>query len=119
MLGFALSKIVRWPLAILRDSHENTFMGSQLLLAAPRDQGLRNIIMNKHSTTVAIWKDGHTQTALRANCNNSDDSIDFDKAAAELQCEVHEVNMCSEDQMNAYGVSYKDDMFQSFPGLAN
>lgn len=75
--------------------------------------------MSKHLTTVAIWKDGHTQTALRASCQNSDNNIDFEKAAAELQCEVHEVNVCSEDQVDAYGVSYEDDMFQNFSGLAN
>ena len=68
-------------------------------------------MINKNSTTVAIWKDGHTQTALRANCNNSDGYIDFEKAAAELQCEVYEVNVCSEDQMNVHGVKYKNDMF--------
>jgi len=68
--------------------------------------------------TVAIWKDGDTQNAHRETFAEHGGYLDIDSAASSLGCDASEVNSCGIGEMSAYGVSFADDPFQAFAGLA-
>jgi hypothetical protein len=67
---------------------------------------------------VIVWADGDTQNAIEMDVRPMS-GVDIDLAAFMLGCEPGEVNQCSPDQLDIYGVSLKTEMFKRPKGLAN
>jgi hypothetical protein len=63
------------------------------------------------NATYIVWADGDTQNAIEMNVRPME-GVDIEAAASLLCCEVEAVNQCSPDQMDAYGVSLKTEMFE-------
>lgn len=62
-----------------------------------------------------IWADGRTTEGLEIDF---DDFLDYEHAAILLDCEINQVNICSEGEIHAHGITLKSDIFYRPKGLA-